>query len=254
MNTDKNKQIHNARKAVRDLIGKLPDHLQERSVGRDCCARPPKENTVTVVHLIYRSKNYEIIFQGLRLFTCRHGRALGRGRARRSSVDASRRLAGTAAIRRDHGDLRSHRGRHRKPPTANRSEENGYVDRQDRGGDRLDQRHRIGVCARLRRRRRQYRSQRHGRARRHREGALRHRDRFQGQGGAFARRHDQARRDRRDDRARRKDLRLGRRPRQQCRHPVRVADRGVSDREMGRDHRHQPVVGVSRASAPRCPA
>ena len=25
MNTDKNKQIHNARKALRDLIGKLPD-------------------------------------------------------------------------------------------------------------------------------------------------------------------------------------------------------------------------------------
>ena len=64
--------------------------------------------------------------------------------------------------------------------------------------------------------------------------------------GAFARRHDQARRDRRNGRARREDLRLGRYPRQQCRHPVRVADRGVSDREVGRDHRHQPVVGVSR--------
>ena len=72
-----------------------------------------------------------------------------------------------------------------------------------------------------------------------------HRDRFQGQGGLFAGRHDQAGRDRRDDRARRKDLRLGRHPRQQCRHPVRVPDRGVSDREMGRHHRHQPVVGVS---------
>ena len=43
-----------------------------------------------------------------------------------------------------------------------------------------------------------------------------------------------------------KHLRLGRHPRQQCRHPVRLADRGVPDREMGRDHRHQPVVGVSR--------
>src|SRR3954447_4222523 len=28
MSTDKNKQIHNARMAVRDLLGKLPDHLQ----------------------------------------------------------------------------------------------------------------------------------------------------------------------------------------------------------------------------------
>ncbi len=28
MNTDKNKQLHNARKAVRDLIGKLPDDLK----------------------------------------------------------------------------------------------------------------------------------------------------------------------------------------------------------------------------------
>ena len=45
---------------------------------------------------------------------------------------------------------------------------------------------------------------------------------------------------------RREDLRLGRHPRQQCRHPVRLADRGIPDREMGRDHRHQPVVGVPR--------
>src|SRR3979411_204960 len=29
MNTDKNRQIHNARKAVRDLIGKLPDYLKD---------------------------------------------------------------------------------------------------------------------------------------------------------------------------------------------------------------------------------
>ena len=42
----------------------------------------------------------------------------------------------------------------------------------------------------------------------------------------------------------RKDLRLGRHSRQQCRHPVRLADRGVPAREMGRDHRDQPVVGV----------
>ena len=58
MNTDKNKQVHNARKAVRDLIGKLPDNLQnDPSV--EFLREAAKENTVTVVHLIYRSKNYE---------------------------------------------------------------------------------------------------------------------------------------------------------------------------------------------------
>jgi NTE family protein len=58
MNTDKNKQLHNARKAVRDLIGKLPDNLQnDPSV--EFLREAAKENTVTVVHLIYRSKNYE---------------------------------------------------------------------------------------------------------------------------------------------------------------------------------------------------
>jgi len=58
MNTDKNRQIHNARKAVRDLIKKLPDHLKnDPSV--EYLAKAARENTVTVVHLIYRSKNYE---------------------------------------------------------------------------------------------------------------------------------------------------------------------------------------------------
>ena len=58
MNTDKNKQIHNARMAVRDLIGKLPDYLKnDPSV--ELLRKAAKENTVTVVHLIYRSKNYE---------------------------------------------------------------------------------------------------------------------------------------------------------------------------------------------------
>ena len=84
MNTDKNRQIHNARMAVRDLIGKLPDDLKnDPSV--ELLREAAKENTVTVVHLIYRSKNYEILFQGLRFFPRRHGRALGRGRARRAS-------------------------------------------------------------------------------------------------------------------------------------------------------------------------
>jgi NTE family protein len=58
MNTDKNKQIHNARKALRELIGRLPDYLRnDPSV--DMLSRLARESTVTVVHLIYRSKNYE---------------------------------------------------------------------------------------------------------------------------------------------------------------------------------------------------
>lgn len=58
MNTDKNKQAHNTRKAVRDLISKLPDYLKnDPSV--EFLAKISRESTVTVVHLIYRSKNYE---------------------------------------------------------------------------------------------------------------------------------------------------------------------------------------------------
>jgi NTE family protein len=58
MNTDKAKQIHNIRNALRDLIGKLPDELKaDPSVA--ILNQAAKENTVTVVHLIYRSKNYE---------------------------------------------------------------------------------------------------------------------------------------------------------------------------------------------------
>jgi NTE family protein len=58
MNTDKNRQIHNARRALRELIGKLPDYLKnDPSV--ELLREAAKESTVTVVHLIYRSKNYE---------------------------------------------------------------------------------------------------------------------------------------------------------------------------------------------------
>src|SRR5215467_7383475 len=58
MNTDKNKQLHNARKALRELIGKLPDYLKnDPSV--EILSKAARESTVTVVHLIYRSKNYE---------------------------------------------------------------------------------------------------------------------------------------------------------------------------------------------------
>src|ERR1700686_3889968 len=58
MNTDKNKQIHNARMALRDLIDKLPDDLKNDPSVEILC-KAAKENTVTVVHLIYRTKNYE---------------------------------------------------------------------------------------------------------------------------------------------------------------------------------------------------
>ena len=58
MNTDKNREIHNARMAVRDLIGKLPDYLKN-DPSAELLRKASKENTVTVVHLIYRSKNYE---------------------------------------------------------------------------------------------------------------------------------------------------------------------------------------------------
>jgi NTE family protein len=58
MNTDKNRQLHNARVAVRDLIGKLPDYLKN-DPSAELLRKAAKENTVTVVHLIYRSKNYE---------------------------------------------------------------------------------------------------------------------------------------------------------------------------------------------------
>ncbi len=58
MATDKNKQVHNTRKALRDLIGKLPDDLKNDPSVETLC-QAATENTVTVVHLIYRSKNYE---------------------------------------------------------------------------------------------------------------------------------------------------------------------------------------------------
>ncbi|MGA9089340.1 MAG: patatin-like phospholipase family protein [Bradyrhizobium sp.] len=58
MNTDKNQQIHNTRRALRELIGKLPDYLRNDPSVEILC-QAAKESTVTVMHLIYRSKNYE---------------------------------------------------------------------------------------------------------------------------------------------------------------------------------------------------
>ncbi|HEY0331256.1 MAG TPA: patatin-like phospholipase family protein [Rhodopseudomonas sp.] len=58
MNTDKNKQIHNTRKALRDLIDKLPDELRN-DPAYAILHEAAEENTVSVVHLIYRKRNYE---------------------------------------------------------------------------------------------------------------------------------------------------------------------------------------------------
>ncbi|MGJ4896986.1 MULTISPECIES: patatin-like phospholipase family protein [unclassified Bradyrhizobium] len=58
MNTDKNRMIHNTRKALRELYAKLPDELRNDPSLEVLC-KAAQENTVTVVHLIYRSKNYE---------------------------------------------------------------------------------------------------------------------------------------------------------------------------------------------------
>jgi NTE family protein len=58
MNTDKNRQLHNTRKALRELIGKLPDDLRKDPSVQLIC-KASQESTVTVMHLIYRSKNYE---------------------------------------------------------------------------------------------------------------------------------------------------------------------------------------------------
>jgi len=58
MNTDKNRQLHNARAAVRDLLAKLPEELRN-DPSAEFLRKAAKENTVTVVHLIYKSKNYE---------------------------------------------------------------------------------------------------------------------------------------------------------------------------------------------------
>jgi NTE family protein len=58
LNTDKNRQLHNTRKAIRELISKLPDDLRNDPSVEVLC-KAAQENTVTVVHLIYRSKNYE---------------------------------------------------------------------------------------------------------------------------------------------------------------------------------------------------
>lgn len=58
MNTDKAKKIHDAKLAVRALIAKLPDNLKDDPLVATL-NEAARENTVTVVHLIYRSKAHE---------------------------------------------------------------------------------------------------------------------------------------------------------------------------------------------------
>lgn len=58
LNTDMNKKLHNTRKALRSILSKLPLELQQDPNVRILC-QAAKENTVTVVHLIYKSKNFE---------------------------------------------------------------------------------------------------------------------------------------------------------------------------------------------------
>lgn len=56
--TDANKKLHNTRKALRELIARLPDNLKTDPLVATL-SEAAKENTVTVVHLIYKSKSFE---------------------------------------------------------------------------------------------------------------------------------------------------------------------------------------------------
>ena len=58
LNTDKAKRIHDAKKAVRELIAKLPESFKDDPLVAQL-NEAAKENTITVVHLIYRSKTHE---------------------------------------------------------------------------------------------------------------------------------------------------------------------------------------------------
>lgn len=58
LNTDMNRKVHNARKALRSLIAKLPDHMKS-DPDVVYLNEAAQENAVTVVHLIYKSKNFE---------------------------------------------------------------------------------------------------------------------------------------------------------------------------------------------------
>jgi NTE family protein len=56
--TDANTKLHNTRKALRELIARLPEDLKNDPLVT-ALAEGAKENTVTVIHLIYKSKIFE---------------------------------------------------------------------------------------------------------------------------------------------------------------------------------------------------
>ncbi len=78
MNTDKNRHDpQHPPRAARPATPSCP--IISRTIRRsELLCKAARESTVTVVHLIYRSKNYEVLVQGLRLLACRHGRPLER--------------------------------------------------------------------------------------------------------------------------------------------------------------------------------
>jgi NTE family protein len=58
LTTDANKKLHNTRKALRELIARLPEDLKSDPLVATL-REAAKENTVTVIHLIYKSKIFE---------------------------------------------------------------------------------------------------------------------------------------------------------------------------------------------------
>jgi NTE family protein len=58
LNTDANRKLHNTRKAIRELIARLPPDLKADPLVATL-SEAAKENTVTVIHLIYKSKVFE---------------------------------------------------------------------------------------------------------------------------------------------------------------------------------------------------
>ena len=58
LNTDANRKLHNTRKALRELIARLPADLRSDPLVATL-SEAAKENTVTVIHLIYKSKVFE---------------------------------------------------------------------------------------------------------------------------------------------------------------------------------------------------
>ncbi len=56
--TDANTKLHNTRKALRELIARLPEDMKNDPLVATL-SEAAKENTVTVIHLIYKSKIFE---------------------------------------------------------------------------------------------------------------------------------------------------------------------------------------------------